>query len=32
MAQVESKMNVSKAIALWKYKSGVQGINEILEN
>lgn len=32
MAQVEAKMTVKKAIAIWKYKSGTHGINEILDN
>lgn len=32
MAQVEAKMTVKKAIAIWKYKSGVHGINAMLEN
>lgn len=32
MAQVEAKMTVKKAIAIWKWKSGVHGINEILDS
>ena len=29
---MEAKMTVKKAIAIWKYNSGVHGINEMLDN
>jgi hypothetical protein len=32
MSQIESNMNIEKAIIIWKFKSGVKSLNGILED